>query len=219
MKKAPLILADLGSNCRKTACEQLLKPPSTACAVVKNKVAHRLHRTWTHLGMQWSFDHRRKMLLWDRYPCASEHVERGTARRSMRSWNRTKQADAVCDGRSLPEFVRALVADREDEVAREAQAPSSSYGPGANGWENSTIETSSLRQVPGPNLRVLASRRAWEAIRGVSLLHSCTAERSTNSRTEEHRYAPRSNAGRTYADRRAAPFRTVTYRKRGMRVP
>jgi hypothetical protein len=49
-------------------------------------------------------------------------------------------ADAVHDPRSLLEFVRALVADREDEVAKERVSPSPPYGPGANGWENGTIE-------------------------------------------------------------------------------
>jgi len=49
-------------------------------------------------------------------------------------------ADAVHDSRSFLEFVRALVADRQDEVAKECVSPSSPYGPGANGWENGTIE-------------------------------------------------------------------------------
>ena len=51
-----------------------------------------------------------------------------------------EQADAVFDRRTLLEFVRALIADREDEVAKEASTPSSPYAAGANGWENSTIE-------------------------------------------------------------------------------
>ena len=51
-----------------------------------------------------------------------------------------ERADAVCDERSLLDFVRALIADREDEVAKEAVSPSSPYGPGANGWENTRIE-------------------------------------------------------------------------------
>jgi hypothetical protein len=51
-----------------------------------------------------------------------------------------EQADAVHDRRTLLEFVKALVADREDEVAKEAVSPSPPYGPGANGWENGSIE-------------------------------------------------------------------------------
>ena len=51
-----------------------------------------------------------------------------------------EQADAVCDQRTFLAFVRALAADREDEVAKERGKPSSPYGPGANGWENGTIE-------------------------------------------------------------------------------
>lgn len=48
--------------------------------------------------------------------------------------------DRVCDQQSFLTFVRALIADREGEVAKERAKPSSTYGPGANGWENGTIE-------------------------------------------------------------------------------
>jgi hypothetical protein len=51
-----------------------------------------------------------------------------------------EHADAVHDRRTLLDFVRALIADREDEVAKEAGSPSSPYGAGANGWQNGTIE-------------------------------------------------------------------------------
>jgi hypothetical protein len=51
-----------------------------------------------------------------------------------------EQADAVSDKRSLLEFVRMLVADREEEVAKELAKSPSQYGTGANGWENGTIE-------------------------------------------------------------------------------
>jgi predicted Ser/Thr protein kinase len=49
-------------------------------------------------------------------------------------------ADAVADEMSFLRFVKALMADKQDEVAKERVSPSSSYGPGANGWENDTIE-------------------------------------------------------------------------------
>ena len=48
--------------------------------------------------------------------------------------------DAVCDEETFLAFVAALAADREDEVAKEKARSSSLYGPGANGWENGTIE-------------------------------------------------------------------------------
>jgi hypothetical protein len=51
-----------------------------------------------------------------------------------------EQADAVSDWRTLLAFARALIADREEEVAKEKESPSSPYGPGANGWENGRIE-------------------------------------------------------------------------------
>ncbi|HET8629293.1 MAG TPA: hypothetical protein VFL91_17870 [Thermomicrobiales bacterium] len=48
--------------------------------------------------------------------------------------------ERVTDRQSFLAFDRALIADREDEVASEQAQPSSPYGPGANGWENGTIE-------------------------------------------------------------------------------
>jgi hypothetical protein len=48
--------------------------------------------------------------------------------------------DAVCDSSTFLAFVRELIADREDEVRKEENRPSSPHGPGANGWENCTIE-------------------------------------------------------------------------------
>jgi hypothetical protein len=50
-------------------------------------------------------------------------------------------AKAVSDSKSLLEFVRMLIADRKDEASKEMIRPSSPYGPGANGWENWTIES------------------------------------------------------------------------------
>lgn len=49
--------------------------------------------------------------------------------------------ERVADRASFLAFVRRLIADREDEVAKEHAHPSSPYGPGANGWENGAIET------------------------------------------------------------------------------
>lgn len=48
--------------------------------------------------------------------------------------------DSVSDTASFVAFVRLLVTDRVDEVQKEAASPSSPYGSGANGWENSTID-------------------------------------------------------------------------------
>lgn len=51
-----------------------------------------------------------------------------------------EKLESVVDRESFLDFVRALVADREDEVTKERESPSDPYGPGANGWENGTIE-------------------------------------------------------------------------------
>lgn len=48
--------------------------------------------------------------------------------------------EAVADRDSFLAFVRAPIADREDEVAKEKINPNSPWGAGANGWENGTIE-------------------------------------------------------------------------------
>jgi hypothetical protein len=48
-------------------------------------------------------------------------------------------ADRVQDEASFVRFVEALGSDWEHEQREEAKAPSSPYGPGANGWENGTI--------------------------------------------------------------------------------
>ena len=49
--------------------------------------------------------------------------------------------DAVHDEDTFVTFVAALAADRGDEVKKEHVSHSSPYRPGANGWENGTIET------------------------------------------------------------------------------
>lgn len=48
--------------------------------------------------------------------------------------------DRVTDRESFLDFVRALAADKKDEVVKERVWPSSPWGPGANGWEHGTIE-------------------------------------------------------------------------------
>lgn len=48
---------------------------------------------------------------------------------------------AVTDPQSFLNFVRELIADREDEVRKEKTDPSSPHSPGANGWENGSIES------------------------------------------------------------------------------
>ncbi|PKM20845.1 MAG: hypothetical protein CVV11_05005 [Gammaproteobacteria bacterium HGW-Gammaproteobacteria-15] len=52
-----------------------------------------------------------------------------------------KLLDRVSDEESFLRFVRALQADRQDEVEKKMRNPSSSYSSGANGWENGSIES------------------------------------------------------------------------------
>ena len=49
--------------------------------------------------------------------------------------------ESVHDSKSFLVFVKELIADRENEIKKEKISPSSPFGPGANGWENGTIET------------------------------------------------------------------------------
>lgn len=46
----------------------------------------------------------------------------------------------VKDQGTFVAFCRELIADRDEEVRKEKTSPSSPWGPGANGWENGTIE-------------------------------------------------------------------------------
>jgi hypothetical protein len=48
--------------------------------------------------------------------------------------------EAVHDEETFLQFLLALRDDREAAVAQEKVAPSSPFGPGAGGWENTTIE-------------------------------------------------------------------------------
>ncbi|NJK48241.1 hypothetical protein HC931_08685 [Candidatus Gracilibacteria bacterium] len=47
----------------------------------------------------------------------------------------------VSDRESFFDFVRALIADRENEVTKERIDPNSSYFLNTNKWENETIES------------------------------------------------------------------------------
>ena len=51
-----------------------------------------------------------------------------------------KLADAVETEADFLDFLAALRDDRIDEVEQEKKNPSSPWGPGANGWENGSIE-------------------------------------------------------------------------------
>lgn len=47
--------------------------------------------------------------------------------------------ESVADEQSFLRFLQALAEDWDDEQKQESTTPSSPYGFGANGWENSTI--------------------------------------------------------------------------------
>ncbi len=50
-------------------------------------------------------------------------------------------ADQVTDEVSFLAILKRLARDREDEVRKEVATPSHPMCPGANGWENGSIET------------------------------------------------------------------------------
>src|SRR5690349_16031736 len=72
--------------------------------------------------------------------------------------------EEVVDEESFIEFLSVLAADREDEVTKERENPSSPWGPGRNGWDNGTIEA------------FLGAAAAWGAssIDGLPLLPKST---------------------------------------------
>jgi hypothetical protein len=47
----------------------------------------------------------------------------------------------VSDEKSFLEFVEALISDRKRAAETKKEKPSSSWGPDAGGWENTSIET------------------------------------------------------------------------------
>lgn len=77
--------------------------------------------------------------------------------------------EQVSDRASFFAFVRALIADRADAAAKEQVEPSNPWGPGANGWENDTIEAfleAALRWAEDTNMGVsqgLADAPTWRA--------------------------------------------------------
>ena len=48
--------------------------------------------------------------------------------------------EAVVDRDSFLAFVKALIADRQNEMAQAKENPSPPWSAGANGWEHGTIE-------------------------------------------------------------------------------
>jgi hypothetical protein len=58
----------------------------------------------------------------------------------MRLRRLEKRLNEVRDEATFLGFLAALAADRFDEVKKEKRKPSPPYCPGANGWENGTIE-------------------------------------------------------------------------------
>jgi hypothetical protein len=72
---------------------------------------------------------------------ALQQRPRETNERSMANGpDLTEMASRVDSRESVLAFVHALIADREDEVAKERTHPTTNGSPGANGWENGSIE-------------------------------------------------------------------------------
>lgn len=77
-----------------------------------------------------------------------------------------KLLDDITDRDSFLEFVRALKNDREDEVEKEKSKPSKPYGPGANGWENGTIDAyldASIAWAVGGDKYSLPQQPSWKS--------------------------------------------------------
>ncbi len=66
--------------------------------------------------------------------------------------------EQVRDRDSFLIFVRALIADRENELSKERVTPSSPWGPGANGWENGSIEGFLSAALAWAEARVVQTR-------------------------------------------------------------
>ena len=64
--------------------------------------------------------------------------------------------ERITDETSFLGFIHTLAMDRAAEVSEEAVNPSPPYGPGARGWENTTIESFLAAAVEG----TIAQRKA-----------------------------------------------------------
>lgn len=51
-----------------------------------------------------------------------------------------EKLDIVKDEKTFLEFVKMLLEDRLDEINKEKENPSNPWGPGHNGWENSSVD-------------------------------------------------------------------------------
>ena len=80
--------------------------------------------------------------------------------------------EAVHDRASFLDFVSALARDRREEVKIERATPSSPYGSGARGWENSSIESfleaaaawaKSVHQLPDERAAWFPESPSWSA--------------------------------------------------------
>ena len=82
-------------------------------------------------------------------------------------------------------FVAALAADREAEVAKEADHPSSPYGRGAHGWENGSVDA------------FLAAMSAWAA-GNYGCIHGHTGEPHVPEEPSWQAFARILHAGKFY---------------------
>lgn len=75
-----------------------------------------------------------------------------------------KLIENVSDANSFIQFVKALIADREDVLAKEKENPRQPFEPGVNGWENGNIESYLSAAVSwAEDSRALPQEPSWKA--------------------------------------------------------
>ena len=100
-------------------------------------------RLWSFAGLQcpeWSIVRRHARAALDLYDGDLNARSEGPSANVRSAPDLRAMASAVSSRASFLEFVHALAADREDAVRKERLHASPPYGPGANGWENGSIE-------------------------------------------------------------------------------
>lgn len=139
---------DISTRVALAVEEGLLSPETAAAIETVNRTLEAMSgeknaRLWSFEGLrspEWDVVRQQARAALDAYD-ADLNARRGEPGEDLSPpRNLLDMAYAVDSKDAFLAFVEALRADRADEERKERIHPSSPYGPGANGWENGSIE-------------------------------------------------------------------------------
>jgi hypothetical protein len=139
---------DISSRVGQAVEEDLVSPDTASAIQELSRVLQAMSgdanaRLWSIDGLQsaeWDVVRRHARTAMDLYDADLKAGRGGQTGELPSAPDLYSMASAVDSKASFLEFVLALAADRTDELQKERVHPSSPYGPGANGWENGSIE-------------------------------------------------------------------------------